>query len=124
MILLLASCNKNSKGGIIEQAIYVGEKKNIINTIYIYDFVDSSVIREHSLGSLHYPDSETYNYYFSHNSNIPNQELMNAKSFLEAKKTIREYSFSIKYASKKEADGRVRFVNCFEVPNDTICNKE
>tara|TARA_Y100000996_G_C22253859_1_gene532988 strand:- start:72 stop:437 length:366 start_codon:yes stop_codon:yes gene_type:complete len=121
---MLTSCNKNSKSGIIEQAVYIGENKNIINTFYIYDFVDSSVIKEHSQGSLHYPGSETYNYYFSHNSNIPNQELMNAKNFPEAKKIIRDYSLSIKYASKKGAESRARFVNCFEFPNDTICNKE
>jgi len=123
MIVFLISCNKSLKSGIKEQAVYIGENKNIINTFYVYDFVDSSLIRDHSLSSPHYLGSETYNYYFSHNSNIPNQELMNANSFFEAKNSIRGYSFSIKYAFRRGVEGEARFVNCFKFPNDTICNK-
>ena len=112
------------KKGIYEQGYYINEKKDRLNTYYIYDFVVKEKIKMHAMESEHTMGSITANYYFSYNSNIPNQDLVNAENLIDANKLIDNYSYGIKYAFIRNHVGEINFVDCSESPYDELCTPD
>ena len=115
---------KSMKKGIYEQGYYINEKNDRINTYYIYDFVVKEKIKMHAMKSEHTMGSITANYYFSYNSNIPNQDLVFAENLYDANKLIDDYSYGIKYAFTKNHIGEIKFVDCSESPYDQLCTPD
>ena len=91
-IMILSCKGQISDNSIIEQGNFINKNNDRINTYYIYDFVSEENIKKHGSQSKYSKGSVSTNFYFSHNGNIPSQELRNTENLSEAYKLISEYS--------------------------------
>ena len=78
-------------------------------------------VKKHGSQSKYSKGSVTTNFYFSHNGNIPSQELRNTENLSEAYKLISEYSYYIKYVYNKDPLGEIKFVDCSQIQKDDFC---
>ena len=120
-ITILSCKGQISNNSIIEQGNFINKNNDRINTYYIYDFVLKENVRKHGYQSKYSKGSVTTNFYFSHNGNIPSQELRNTENLSEAYKLIGEYSYYIKYVYNKDQLGEIKFVDCSQIPKDDFC---
>ena len=120
--MMILSCkDKISNSSIIEQGNFINKNNDRINTYYIYDFASKENVKKHGSQSEYSKGSITTNFYFSHNGNIPSQELRNTDNLSEAYKLIGEYSYYIKYVYNKDPLGEIKFVDCSQIPKDEFC---
>ena len=120
-IMSLACKGQISNNSIIEQGNFISKNNDRINTYYIYDFVSKENIKKHGSQSKYSKGSVTTNFYFSHNGNIPSQELRNTENLSDAYKLISEYSYYIKYVHNKDPLGEIKFVDCSQIQKDDFC---
>lgn len=118
-LLFFSQCERE---GIINGGSYLGKDNYNINAYYLYDFVTMDKVREHAMVSSQSNERVTINYYFSHNSNIPTQELEFSKDIGQAKEIIGKYSINIKYAFFRDSNNNVNLVDCTKSFGKGICN--
>ena len=124
-LFISTACNRKDKiNGIYQQGNFISNKNDRINTFYIYDFVTVNTIKQHAMNSEYTIGSETANYYFSYNANIPSQALGLAESISEANKLIDDYSYGIKYAFTRYNSGQIEFVDCSNSPDNKQCKPD
>ena len=104
------------------QGYFKSKELDEVSVYYIYDSVSKDEIYRHAINCPHAEGRLFANYYFSRNSNIPSFELENSKNLIEAKNILNEYSYNIRYAFVKDTLGIIKFVDCFEEPNNDICS--
>ncbi len=108
-LFFLISCEKN---GIMKGGEYSGENTNFVKTFYIYDYITSKDIIEHSSKVASEIVGESVNYYFSHNANIPTQLLKLAPNHSKAINIVKKYSSNLKYVVSINKNNNLIFFDC------------
>jgi len=121
-LVLILSFSCCSKSGIIEGGSYVSEKEGQIHAFYLYDFITKEEVHKHALSLNPNSDEQITIYYFSHNSNIPSQNLRLSKNIKDAKRVIKKYAFNIKYAFENNSEDEIKFIDCLAYPDDELCS--
>jgi len=119
VMIFFSSCDKE---GIINGGAFISASKDRVSAFYLYDFISMEDVEVHASSLDHSIGRLTASFYFSHNSNIPSQDLRLSKDLQEAKSVIGQYSYNIKYAFLRDKNGFERLVNCMEIPDDDLCD--
>ena len=123
-ITFLGCKGRNIKYNIIQQGCFISDENDRINTYYVYDFISQENIKYHASQSKYSLGRTTVNFYFSHNGNIPSQEIKFAKTLSEAYEIINDYSYYIKYVYEKNSSGEIKLVDCSQIPKDDLCTPD
>ena len=120
--IIFSGCEKRkTNSNIFKQGYFISNNNDRINTYYIYDFICPDKIKNHASQTEYSKGRVTTNFYFSHNGNIPSQELKLANSLSEAYRIVNDYSLYIKYIYEKNSFGEIEFVDCSQLPKDDRC---
>ena len=120
-ILINISCNRGNTSGVIPQFKFASPEFDRISTYYVYDYVAKNHLIEYSQKEDYTIGRTSLHYYYSHNANIPSNDLRQLETMSEIKKTMKVYAHSLKYVFIKNSNGEEQFVNCLLNPQDSLC---